>query len=289
MERFVEAAPAKINLWLNVVGRRADGYHLLDSLVAFGDLADTVEARSSEDGLSLALDGPGAATIAGETDNLVLKAARLLAVEAGVAANAALHLIKRIPVAAGLGGGSADAAAALRALCRLWRVELAPERLLALASRIGADVPMCLASRPALVTGIGERLATVPPLPDCALLLVNPGVSLPTRDVFAARRGGFSTAKPAGAWSDLSDFSRLLAAHGNDLAEAATSLQPVVQEVLRALRESPAVRHAAMSGSGATCFALYASGAEAEGAASGLPAAWWRHVGRFTSVALLRA
>ena len=284
MERTVENAPAKINLWLNVVGRRPDGYHLLHSLVAFGDLADTVEAHPSDSGLTLTLDGPGATALAGEADNLVLKAARLLAVEAGVAANAALHLTKRIPVAAGLGGGSADAAAALRALCRLWRVALAPERLQAIAVRIGADVPMCLTSEPALVTGIGERLAAVPPLPACGLLLVNPGVALPTRDVFAARRGAFSPETPTGSWSDLAGFAAALAAHGNDLTEAAASLQPAVGEVLHALRESAAVRHSAMSGSGATCFALYATEAEAERAASSLPSAWWRHVGRFASL-----
>ena len=117
--------------------------------------------------------------------------------------------------------------------------------------------------------------------PTCGLLLVNPGVSLATRDVFAARRGGFSTTKPVGAWSDLSDFVAALAAHGNDLTDAAVSLQPAVGEVLHALRESPAVRHAAMSGSGATCFALYATEAEATRAASGLPQRWWCHVGRF--------
>ena len=184
-------APAKINLWLNVVGRRADGYHLLDSLVAFTDLADEIEASPS-DRLSLTVDGPFAATLADEADNLVLKAARLLADRAGVAPRVALRLGKHIPVAAGLGGGSADAAAALRALIDLWRVALPVEELFDLAARLGADVPMCLAGRAALVSGVGERLAPAPPLPPCAILLVNPGMPLPTPEVFARRQGAFS-------------------------------------------------------------------------------------------------
>jgi 4-diphosphocytidyl-2-C-methyl-D-erythritol kinase len=146
VERQVERAPAKVNLWLNVVGRRADGYHLLHSLVAFTDLADELAAEPS-DRLSLTLDGPGAAALATEPDNLVLRAARLLAEEAGLPPRAALRLTKQIPMAAGLGGGSADAAATLRALGRLWSVRLAPERLQAIAARLGADVPMCLSRR----------------------------------------------------------------------------------------------------------------------------------------------
>jgi len=285
-ERHVERAHAKVNLWLNVVGRRADGYHLLQSLIAFSDLADGLEALPS-DGLSLALDGPGAAALGGEADNLVLKAARALAAEAGVPPRASLRLTKRIPMAAGLGGGSADAAAALRVLSRLWRVELAPQRLMALAARLGADVPMCLAGRPALATGIGDVLAPAPALPSCGLLLVNPGVALATPAVFAARRGAFSPARPLDeswlgeGWSDLSSFVAALAARGNDLGAAALSLQPVVGEVLAFLRASAGARYAAMSGSGATCFALYDSLAAAEHAAAGVPARWWRHAGRF--------
>ncbi|TAJ38986.1 MAG: 4-(cytidine 5'-diphospho)-2-C-methyl-D-erythritol kinase, partial [Reyranella sp.] len=177
-------ARAKVNLWLNVVGRRADGYHLLDSLVAFTDLADEVEVAAASD-LSLAIDGPGARSLEAEADNLVLKAARLLAGRAGIAPRAAIRLVKRIPVAAGLGGGSADAAATLRALVELWRIAMPEEELFDLAAELGADVPMCLAGKPALVSGIGERLAPSPALPASAILLVNPGVPLPTPSVFA--------------------------------------------------------------------------------------------------------
>ncbi|MBX9946866.1 MAG: 4-(cytidine 5'-diphospho)-2-C-methyl-D-erythritol kinase [Reyranella sp.] len=280
-ERAVRLARAKVNLWLNVVGRRADGYHLLDSLVAFTDLADTLEARPA-DRLSLDLDGPVAAPLAGLADNLVLEAARLLAGRAGVAPRAALRLAKHIPVAAGLGGGSADAAATLQALVELWQVAMPVEDLFDLAARLGADVPMCLAGRAALVSGVGEVLRPAPPLPDCAVLLVNPGTPLATPDVFAARRGTFAPVRPdAPPWQDLPGLVGALAARGNDLTDAAVSLQPAIADVLAALRRSAGARYAAMSGSGATCFALYDSLDAARAAATDLPGAWWRHAGRF--------
>ncbi len=275
-------APAKINLWLNVVGRRADGYHLLDSLVAFADLADTLEATPS-DSLGLAVDGPGAAALSGEPDNLVLRAARRLADRAGVAPRAALRLTKNIPVAAGLGGGSADAAAALLVLSDLWRLALPLEELFDLAAGLGADVPMCLAGHPAIASGVGERLDPAPALPACALLLVNPGTALSTAEVFGARRGGFSSARPVvRPWSDLASLVDALAARGNDLAGPAVALRPVIGEVLAFLRGTAGVRHVSMSGSGATCFALYASDAEARAAAAHVPAGWWHHAGELT-------
>jgi 4-diphosphocytidyl-2-C-methyl-D-erythritol kinase len=272
-------APAKINLWLNVVGRRADGYHLLDSLVAFTDLADNVEASPS-DRLSLTIDGPFAATLGREADNLALKAARMLADRAGIAPRVELRLRKHIPVAAGLGGGSADAAAMLRLLVELWRVALPVEELFDLAVRLGADVPMCLAGRAALVSGIGERLAPAPPLPPCAILLVNPGIPLPTAEVFAKRQGPFSPARVLRPWTDAISFAATLAAHGNDLTEAAVALRPEIAPVLAFLRETEGVLHAAMSGSGPTCFALYECSRLAERAAQSVPASWWRHAGR---------
>jgi 4-diphosphocytidyl-2-C-methyl-D-erythritol kinase len=276
----VRPAHAKVNLWLNVVGRRDDGYHQLDSLVAFVDLADRVDAQPA-DRLSLGLDGPLAAALAGEDDNLVLKAARLLADRAGLAPRAAIRLVKHVPVAAGLGGGSADAAATLRELVDLWRVAMPEEELFDLAASLGADVPMCLAGRIAFVSGVGERLTWAPPLPECAVLLVNPGTALPTRDVFAARRGAFSAIRPAPQpWRDLADLAHVLADRGNDLTAAAVSLAPPVGRVLEALGRTGA-RHAAMSGSGATCFALYDSLELARRASSLLPATWWRHAGSF--------
>jgi len=276
-------ARAKVNLWLNVVGRRADGYHLLDSLVAFTDLADTLEVGPSN-GLSLALEGPEAGGIAGETDNLVLRAARRLADRAGVSPRAALRLTKRIPVAAGLGGGSADAAATLRALVELWRVAMPEEELFDLAAELGADVPMCLAGRAALASGVGEILRPAPPLPPCAILLVNPGTPLATSDVFAARRGAFSVARPVpSSWPDLAALVGALSARGNDLTDAAISLCPAIADVLDALRRTDDARYAAMSGSGATCFALYDTVEAAARAATHLPAGWWRHAGLVVS------
>jgi 4-diphosphocytidyl-2-C-methyl-D-erythritol kinase len=279
----VQPAHAKVNLWLNIVGRRGDGYHLLDSLVAFVDLSDQLEARPAAR-LSLELAGPFAGALAGETDNLVLKAGRLLADRAGVAPRAALRLHKHIPLAAGLGGGSADAAAALRALVELWRVAMPEDELFDLAATLGADVPMCLAGRTALASGVGEQLRPAPALPACAILLVNPGVALPTRDVFAARRAGFSARRPLmRPWHGVDEFSAILSERGNDLTDAAVSLAPAVGQVLDALRRTDGVRHAAMSGSGATCFALYGSPEAAQRAAASLPPGWWRHVGRFVS------
>jgi 4-diphosphocytidyl-2-C-methyl-D-erythritol kinase len=271
-------APAKVNLWLNVVGRRADGYHLLDSLVAFTDLADEIEASPS-DRLSLTVDGPFASALGDEADNLVLKAARLLADRAAIAPRVALRLRKHVPVAAGLGGGSADAAAVLRTLIDLWRVALPIEELFDLAARLGADVPMCLAGRAALVSGVGERLAPVPPLPPCAILLVNPGMPLPTPEVFARRRGGSSPERPLRPWTDAAGFAATLAEHGNDLTDAAVALRPEIARVLAFLRTSEGVLHAAMSGSGATCFALYQTTQLAERAAGRVPRPWWRHAG----------
>jgi 4-diphosphocytidyl-2-C-methyl-D-erythritol kinase len=273
-------AHAKVNLWLKVVGRRGDGYHYLDSLVAFADVADVIEAAPAGD-LTLSLDGPQSASLQGEADNLVLKAARLLADRAGVAPRAALRLTKNIPVAAGLGGGSADAAAALLALVELWRLALPAEDLFDLAGRLGADVPMCLAGLPAFVAGVGDQIKASPALPACGVLLANPGVALATKDVFAARRGKSSVVTRPAGWRDLRDFTDMLAARGNDLTLAAISLQPAVSDVLARLRALDGALHVAMSGSGATCFALFEDTAHAERAASTLPARWWRHAGRF--------
>jgi 4-diphosphocytidyl-2-C-methyl-D-erythritol kinase len=274
------SAHAKVNLWLKVVGRRGDGYHLLDSMVAFADLADTLEVAPSGE-LALEITGPQAGTLATEKDNLVLKAARSLAGKAGVAPRAAIRLTKNIPVAAGLGGGSADAAATLRVLIELWRLALPAEEVFDLARGLGADVPMCLAGRTWFVGGIGDELRPAPAMPDCGLLLVNPGVPLPTERVFAARRSTFSVVGPVRGWRDLRDFADMLAMRGNDLTVPAISLQPRIGDVLARLRALDGALLAAMSGSGATCFALFPDMPRAQRAAATLPAAWWRHVGRF--------
>ncbi|TDH64602.1 4-(cytidine 5'-diphospho)-2-C-methyl-D-erythritol kinase [Dankookia rubra] len=274
-----EAAPAKVNLYLHVTGRRADGYHLLDSLAVFGPAADGLALAPADD-LSLTLEGPFGAALDAELDNLVLRAARALAEAAGMPARAALRLDKRLPVASGIGGGSADAAAALRGLGRLWGLGLGEARLAAIAAPLGADIPVCVASRPARMQGVGEVLSAAPAIPGCGLLLVNPGVALATPAVFKARAGGFTppAALPA-AWPDAAAMAACLASLRNDLEAPAIALCPMVAEVLAALRALPGCLLARMSGSGATCFGLFADAAAARAAAMRLPGEWWRDAG----------
>jgi 4-diphosphocytidyl-2-C-methyl-D-erythritol kinase len=278
------AAPAKINLYLHVLGRRPDGYHELDSLVAFADIADTVTAVPS-DALSLTIDGRFAAALADEAaDNLVLRAARLLAASFGVTAGAALRLTKELPIASGIGGGSSDAAAALCALQALWSVRATPGELAALAARLGADVPVCLLGRTAWVGGIGDALVPAPPLPPVATVLVNPGAALSTPAVFKARRGRFSApARFAAPIADAAGLVAALHARRNDLAEAAIGLVPEIADVLALLSACEGALLARMSGSGATCFALFAEDAAARQAAADLARArphWWVAPGR---------
>jgi 4-diphosphocytidyl-2-C-methyl-D-erythritol kinase len=279
----IEGAPAKLNLTLQVLGRRADGYHLLDSLVAFTDYGDTVAVTPAEE-LTLTLDGPFGGVLAGDhTENLVLRAARLLAERAGVAARAAITLTKRLPVASGIGGGSSDAAATLRALMRLWRVEIPAADLEALALRLGADVPVCLTRRSARLEGIGERVTPAPNLPAAPLVLVNPGIGLATPKVFAARRGDFSSGPgPAGVFAvpptDVPALAEGLRPYANDLTAAAAGLLPEIDACLTMLDRQDGCLLARMSGSGATCFGLFASDAEAAAAAETIAAArpgWW--------------
>ena len=273
---IAETAPAKVNLFLHVVGRRPDGYHLLDSLAVFPAVGDTLRAAPAE-AFSLALEGPFGGALRAVPDNLVLRAARGLAELAGVRGGARLTLVKTLPVASGIGGGSADAAAALRLLGRLWGVAPAAEALRALALRLGADVPVCLTGRPARMGGVGDMLSPAPDLPACGLVLVNPGVAVSTPDVFRARSGRFSApaALPSG-WLDAVAMARDLAALGNDLEPPAVTLCPVIGTVLAALRAAPGCLLARMSGSGATCFGLFADAVAAAAAAEGVRRpGWW--------------
>ncbi len=262
-------APAKVNLYLHVTGKRADGYHLLDSLAVFPAVGDVLRALPAE-ALSLTVTGPFAGTLQAEPGNLVLRAARALDAY-GVAA---LELEKNLPIASGIGGGSADAAAALRLLAGLWGLK--PD-LQALALSLGADVPVCLAAAPARMGGIGEVLSPAPALPPFGILLVNPGVAVPTPAVFKARQGGFSppAALPA-AWPDATLMARDLARCTNDLEAPAISIQPVIGEVLAHLGRLPGALLAPMSGSGATCFALFGSADEAAAAIQAISRpGWW--------------
>jgi 4-diphosphocytidyl-2-C-methyl-D-erythritol kinase len=267
---FSRFAPAKVNLYLHVTGKRADGYHLLDSLAVFPAAGDVVAAAPAA-ALSLEIQGPFGAVLRAEQDNLLLRAARLLAPGRG----AALRLDKNLPVASGIGGGSADAAAALQVLSELWGVQA---DLPALALQLGADVPVCLAARPARMQGIGEMLAPAPALPDFGMVLVNPGVAVPTPAVFKARQGSFTPppALPA-AWADADAMAADLSACTNDLQDAAIGIAPVIGEVLAALSALPGAKLARMSGSGATCFAVFATPAAAQAAAAQIERpGWWR-------------
>ena len=234
--------------------------------------------------LSLRIDGPFGGVLRAEPDNLVLRAARALAAERGIEPAASLHLAKHLPVASGIGGGSADAAAALRLLARLWNVEGAG---VALATGLGADVPVCLASRPARMAGIGEIVSAAPSMPDCGIVLVNPGIAVSTPAIFRARAAEFSPAPslPA-AWPDFAGFIAALAATRNDLEPPALALCPPIGDVLAALRSERGCALARMSGSGATCFGLFPTADMAARAAAALRRpGWWSWGGSLTGVA----
>nr|WP_226898498.1 4-(cytidine 5'-diphospho)-2-C-methyl-D-erythritol kinase [Mangrovicoccus algicola] len=272
--KATEAAPAKINLALHVTGRRGDGYHLLDSLVAFADIADRVTVEPAAE-MSLDVTGPRAAGVPADARNLVWKAAALSG-----APPVAITLEKHLPAAAGIGGGSSDAAATLRALERLGLASLPdPADLL----ELGADLPVCLSPRAVRMEGIGETLSPVPPLPPLWCLLVNPGVALSTPAVFAAletrENPGLRGHMPVGAGA----FCAWLAGQRNDLEPPALRLAPVIRDVLAALAAQPGCALARMSGSGATCFGLFPAEAPARAAAAALSRAepgWWVAAGR---------
>ena len=291
-ESVTRTARAKLNLTLRITGKRADGYHLLDSIVAFAEIGDRVTARLAER-TEFTLSGPFASDLAGERDNLVTRAAASLAMTAGIAAEistrTALALEKNLPVASGIGGGSADAAATIETLIALWRVDLARDALDALALSLGADLPVCLAGKPSRMRGIGENLEALPPLPETHLLLVNPRVPCPTGPVFKARQGAFSP--PLAAWrtpKSAVDLAALVREGGNDLEAPAAALCPPVAAILARLRADADCLAAAMSGSGATCFGLFARAGDAEQAGERIrrdQPGWWVVATRLASSA----
>ncbi len=288
---LVEEARAKVNLTLRVVGRRVDGYHDLESVVAFADCADRL-ALVPGDELSLRTTGPLAGACGEAADNLVLKAAKLLAERVPSLKAGAFTLEKVLPVAAGIGGGSADAAAALRLLARLNDLARDDSRLVEVALATGADVPVCLASRACDMTGVGEGLLPLS-LPKMPAVLVNPRIPVATRDVFNAlglRHGellvGATDVIEAIAWPEQGaspdDWIEKLARVANDLEAPALRVEPAIGEVLSRLRAAAGVRLARMSGSGATCFAIFASDAEAQAASARIARehpGWWVHAG----------
>lgn len=266
---ITERAPAKINLALHVRARRADGYHELETLFAFVADGDTVTLAPGP--LSLTITGPFAAGLSGEGDNLVLRAARGFAERLGTSVGGAFTLDKHLPVASGIGGGSADAAAALRTLARANDIAIDDPRLFALAAELGSDVPACLLGRTALGQGRGEKLEPLDGPSGMPVLLVNPGVAVSTAAVFKAWDGVDRGAMPDG------DVLSLARAGRNDLEAPARALAPEIDAVLALLADGAPVL-ARMSGSGATCFALYASTADRAAAAATVRAAypaWW--------------
>ena len=291
MPALVEEGRAKVNLTLRVIGRRVDGYHDLESVVAFADCADRLTLEPGHE-LDLTMSGPLAAACGDTSDNLVLKAARLLGERVADLKVGHFTLEKVLPVAAGIGGGSADAAAALRLLASLNGLSLDDARLHEVALLTGADVPVCLASQPCDMTGVGESLLPLS-LPIIPCVMVNPRLPVATKDVFKAlglRNGellvGASDVFSGTAWpeagSSVEDWVEALAASVNDLEEPAMRIQPVIGEVIAALNATNGAWLARMSGSGATCFAIYENTADAHRAAEQIQRdqpGWWVHAG----------
>ena len=271
-------APAKINLFLHVGGKRADGFHELESLVVFARTGDELTFERAGE-ISLAIDGPFANALTADPDNLVLKAARALAAHAGVRAGARVTLTKNLPIASGIGGGSADAAATLRGLNTLWKLHLAPEVLRTIAAQIGSDVPVCIDSAPAWMEGRGEKVTKLSGIPVVPMVLVNPGVAVPTGKVFAAlkERRGVGLPLPH-AMENTAELVSYLKTTANDLETPAREIASVIGEVLDAFAAQPGALLARMSGSGATCFAMFESDEFAKGAARALNSrntGWW--------------
>jgi 4-diphosphocytidyl-2-C-methyl-D-erythritol kinase len=288
---LVDHGRAKVNLTLRVVGRRVDGYHDLESVVAFADCADRLSLTPGPE-LQLKTTGPLAQACGEVADNLVLKAARLLGERVPDLRVGHFTLEKVLPVAAGIGGGSADAAAALRLLAQANGLAIDDSRLIEIAQWTGADVPVCLISRACVMTGVGETLLPLA-LPKLPCVLVNPCVPVATRDVFEAlglRNGellvGAADVMRARAWPEedasVEEWVEALAAATNDLEAPAIRIQPVIGEVLSTLGAADRARLVRMSGSGATCFAIFDDDAAAQTAAQKIQLThpqWWVHAG----------
>nr|WP_319390151.1 4-(cytidine 5'-diphospho)-2-C-methyl-D-erythritol kinase [uncultured Cohaesibacter sp.] len=274
------AAPAKINLALHITGQRDDGYHLLESLVVFGGAADRIQFKPSKH-LHLSVNGPFADSLRQEPDNLMVRAARLLATELNCAVAADMTLEKFLPISAGVGGGSSDAAATLLGLLRLWQRTINDDKLRTIALKLGADVPMCLEGSCLIARGIGDELSSGPRLPkDLGMVLVNPRVPISTPNIF--RRLKNRSNPPMGpvpsAFLSAMALADWLDNQRNDLEMAAIEQAPVIETVLQALEDDGDCLFARMSGSGATCFALFATVKHAEYAARRMAFThpnWW--------------
>jgi 4-diphosphocytidyl-2-C-methyl-D-erythritol kinase len=282
---FSEQAPAKVNLFLHVTGKRDDGYHLLESLVCFTAAGDVITGELREDGeITLTITGPMSATLALEDNdnNLVMRAANALRDESNTRFGADLILDKRLPIASGIGGGSADAAATLRLLRTMWQLDIDDAKLARIALSLGADVPVCLHGKSCVMSGIGEDITDVPDLPAIPMVLINPGKAASTPDIFKAleaddfsQSGLWDTTIAFGSGAALADA---LSDCGNDLTLPVTSIIPEICDVLLELAREEGCLLARMSGSGATCFAIYDTEEQAERAANVISSQnpdWW--------------
>lgn len=278
-------ARAKVNLALHITGQRQDGYHLLDTLVAFPDIGDRISVDQA-DKLKLTIDGPFAETLSADSgENLVLKAAKMLGRDLkDRSQTASIHLNKNLPIASGLGGGSANAAAVLSALNIHWQLNLSAPVLADRAQELGADVPMCLIQKPLRAQGIGADISLQPAFPSCGMLLINPGVPISTPGVFKRLIQKKNSPLPElpKTWESFDHLVLWLGQSRNDLEDTACQIAPVIKDVLTWLNARQTCRFARMSGSGATCFGLFATVKDAEDAASAVRAerpGWWVGVG----------
>jgi 4-diphosphocytidyl-2-C-methyl-D-erythritol kinase len=287
VETLAAAAPAKVNLTLRIAGRRADGYHDLESLVAFAPFGDTLRLRIGVP-LAIAVSGPTAGGAGPDADNLVLRAARALSARVDGLKLGRFALTKRLPAGAGLGGGSSDAAAALRLIAQANGLTLDDRCLFEAARATGADVPVCLDPQPRLMRGTGDILSAPLALPRLGILIAHPGVAVPTAKVFAALglAPGERQGAPAPAWTEgvcgREAFLASLAAQPNDLEAAAVAIAPVIGDALHAIAALRGCRLARMSGSGSACFGLFESAHAAAAAARQLrlaQPAWWVRAG----------
>ena len=278
MSRITVNAPAKINLFLHVVGKRDDGYHLLESLVVFADYGDVVEVEES-DKISLEIIGKYADALMGfpSENNLVWKAAIAVQKYLPRPLGAKIILTKNLPIASGIGGGSADAAATIKALLKLWKLDISDKKLAEIALNLGSDVPVCLYGKPAIMGGVGEEITPVTLQDKGYIVLINPNIPLATAEVFAAYKLVMPNANIQKSlntsirWHDIIEYK-------NDLEPAAIAKLPIIGEMLDSLRNTQGCFLARMSGSGATCFGLYHDELSAQNAASAVqkiyPQAW---------------
>ena len=279
MTKIILPAPAKINLYLHITGMRDDGFHLLDSLIAFTKFGDEITLEPSND-LTITSHGPYATGMPIGEENLMIRIARKLQKTTSIDKGAAIHVEKNIPVSAGIGGGSADAIAVMRGLIKLWDLKINDEQIYKLALELGTDLPVCYFGKSAFVDGIGENIHPASQLPDCGILLINPNVTLSTPIVFENRKGGYSPEDNFinKNFNSPQKLAKLLDERCNDLTPAARQLVPIIGEILSALKRTPECLAYKMSGSGATCWGLFETFADAERAALALNQQrpdWW--------------